>query len=95
MDTAVKMALNAEKTGVIFLGGGVSKHFILNANIFREGADYAIYITTAQEFDGSDSGGNIQEAMTWGKIRTNAPHVKVHCEATIAFPLLMAGAFKK
>lgn len=94
MDVAVKMAMNAEKTGVIFLGGGVAKHFILNANIFREGADYAVYITTAQEFDGSDSGGNIQEAITWGKVKPDAPHIKVHCEATIAFPLLMAGAFK-
>jgi len=98
MDVIVKQALNSEKTGVIFLGGGVSKHYILNANIFREeggkeGADFAVYITTATEFDGSDSGGNPQEAMTWGKIRTDAPNVKVVCEASIAFPLIMAGGF--
>ncbi len=88
-----KIALNCEKAGGIFLGGGISKHFILNANIFREGLDYAVYINTAQEFDGSDSGARIDEAITWGKIKPNALAVKVHCDATIAFPLLVAGAF--
>lgn len=89
----VDIALNSEKTGGILLGGGISKHFTLNANIFREGLDYAVYINTAQEFDGSDSGARIEEAITWGKIKPNAPAVKIHCDATIAFPLLVAGAF--
>jgi deoxyhypusine synthase len=88
-----KITLNAEKTGGILLGGGISKHFALNANIFREGFDYAVYINTAQEFDGSDSGARIEEAITWGKIKATAPHVKVHCDASIAFPLLVAGSF--
>lgn len=89
----VDIALNSEKTGGILLGGGISKHFTLNANIFREGLDYAVYINTAQEFDGSDSGARIEEAITWGKIKPNAPAVKIHCDATIAFPLLVAGGF--
>lgn len=89
----VDIALNSEKTGGILLGGGISKHFTLNANIFREGLDYAVYINTAQEFDGSDSGARIEEAITWGKVKPNAPSVKIHCDATIAFPLLVAGAF--
>ena len=93
MDEIIKLALNAEKSGVIFLGGGVAKHYILNANIFRDGADYAVYINTAQEFDGSDSGAKPDEAVTWGKIKTDAAHVKVHCDATIAFPLIIAGVF--
>lgn len=93
IDNIIKLALNAEKTGVIFLGGGVAKHYILNANTFREGADYAVYINTAQEYDGSDSGAKPEEAITWGKIKTDAAHVKVHCDATIAFPLIVAGAF--
>lgn len=37
-------------------GAGVPKHHILNANLFRNGADFAVFINTAQEFDGSDSG---------------------------------------
>jgi deoxyhypusine synthase len=89
----VNLALNSDKTGAIVLGGGVAKHYILNANIFRDGLDYAIYITTAQEYDASDSGGNAQEAMSWTKIKINAPNVKIYAEASIVFPLLVAGSF--
>jgi deoxyhypusine synthase len=89
-----KIALNAEKTGIIALGGSVPKHHIANANLFREGADYAIYLTTATEYDGSNAGANIQEAMSWGKVKPEAKHVKVVGDAAITFPLLVAGAFK-
>ncbi len=95
MKDIVDIALNSEKTGGIILGGGISKHFALNANIFREGFDYVVYINTAQEFDGSDSGARVEEAITWGKVKTEAPNVKIHCDATIAFPLLVAGGFTK
>ncbi|GAB2233785.1 hypothetical protein Droror1_Dr00003014 [Drosera rotundifolia] len=81
------------KTGVIILGGGLPKHHINNANMMRNGADYAVYINTAQEFDGSDSGARPDEAISWGKIRGTAKTVKVHCDATIAFPLLVAATF--
>ncbi|MDD9953545.1 MAG: deoxyhypusine synthase [Candidatus Woesearchaeota archaeon] len=87
----VKMVLASEKTGALLLGGGVAKHYVLNANIFRDGLDYAVYITTATEYDASDSGGNPQEAITWAKIKPQGEHVKIHCEASIAFPLLVAG----
>ena len=91
MSRIVKLALNANKTGVIILGGGVAKHYTLNAQIFREGCDFAVYVNTGEEFDGSDSGAKISEAVTWGKIKANAPQVKVHGDATIIFPLIVAG----
>jgi len=53
---------------VITLGGGLVKHHIMNANIFRNGADYSVYINTAVEYDASDAGANPDEAVTWGKI---------------------------
>ncbi|KAL9264991.1 Deoxyhypusine synthase-like protein [Drosera capensis] len=81
------------KTGMIILGGGLPKHHICNANMMRNGADYAVFINTAQEFDGSDSGAHPDEAVSWGKIRGSAKTVKVHCDATIAFPLLVAETF--
>lgn len=90
----VKFVLAREKTGAIILGGGAQKHYVLNANIFREGLDYAVYVTTAVEHDASDSGGNPEEAVTWAKIRVDGQAVKIWCEASIAFPLLVAGAFK-
>ena len=65
------------KTGVIILGGGVPKHHICNANMFRNGSDFAVYINTAAEFDGSDSGARPDEAVSWGKIRGDASSVKV------------------
>ncbi len=93
MKEMVNLVLNSEKTGGILLGGGISKHFALNANIFKEGFDYVVYINTAQEYDGSDSGARVEEAISWGKVKAEAPSVKIHCDATIAFPLLVAGAF--
>ncbi len=93
MKDIVDIVLNSEKTGGIILGGGISKHFTLNANIFKEGLDYAVYVNTAQEYDGSDSGARVEEAISWGKVKVNAPSVKIHCDATIVFPLLVAGGF--
>ena len=84
-----------EKSGVILLGSGVVKHSILNANLFRNGADYAVYINTAQEFDGSDAGALPDEAQTWKKLKEDAEVVKVHGDASILFPILVAETFAK
>jgi deoxyhypusine synthase len=94
-DTKVimKYVQEAETSAIIALGGGVAKHYVLNANIFRDGVDYAVYITTAESFDGSDSGGSTEEAVTWAKIKPDAKHVKVTADATLIFPLLVAGTF--
>lgn len=43
----------------------------------RNGADYAVFINTASEFDGSDSGARPDEAVSWGKIKKDASPVKV------------------
>ncbi|MFA6072524.1 MAG: deoxyhypusine synthase [Candidatus Woesearchaeota archaeon] len=91
----IDFVLQQEKTGAIILGGGISKHYALNAQIFREGFDYAVYLTTATEYDGSDSGGNCEEAKTWAKIKVNAPTAKIRSDFTITFPLLVAGSFCK
>lgn len=87
--------IGLKKSGVIILGSGVVKHAILNANMLRNGADYAVYVNTSQEFDGSDAGARPEEAISWGKIVPHAQHVKVHADATIVFPLLVAETFAK
>jgi deoxyhypusine synthase len=87
--------IGKEKTGMIILGGGVVKHSICNANMYRNGADYAVYINTAQEFDGSDSGARPDEAVSWGKISKEAESVKVFGDATMLFPLIVAKTFAK
>lgn len=89
------LAINASprKTGMIILGGGLPKHHINNANLMRNGADFAVIVSTAQEFDGSDSGARPDEAVSWGKIRADAKPVKVYADATIVFPLMVAQTF--
>lgn len=82
------LILNAEKTGGIILGGGFAKHHAIGMNIVRDGFDYAVYVTTAESFDGSLSGASTSEAVSWSKIKEEANTVVVHSDATIAFPLI-------
>lgn len=89
------MAMKAVNSGMIIIGGGVIKHHICNANLMRNGADYAVFINTSSEFDGSDSGARPDEAISWGKIRKDATPVKIYAEATLIFPLLVGETFAK
>ena len=75
------MAVSAKRTGMIILGGGIIKHHIANACLMRNGAESAVFINTAQEYDGSDAGARPDEAVSWGKIKANADAVKV-CSST-------------
>jgi deoxyhypusine synthase len=59
------------------LGGGFIKHHICNANLYRNGADFSVFINTGNEFDGSDTGARPDEAVSWGKIKLGATPVKV------------------
>mmetsp|Transcript_3450 Transcript_3450/g.4981 ORF Transcript_3450/g.4981 Transcript_3450/m.4981 type:complete len:377 (+) Transcript_3450:38-1168(+) len=88
-------ALVAKKTGMIILGGGLVKHHNCNANLMRNGADYSVFINVASEFDGSDSGARPDEAVSWGKIKIDAKPVKLYCEVTLVFPLIVAQTFAK
>ncbi|XP_055624658.1 probable deoxyhypusine synthase [Toxorhynchites rutilus septentrionalis] len=89
------MAVKAVNSGVIIVGGGVIKHHICNANLMRNGADYSVFINTASEFDGSDSGARPDEAVSWGKIKKDATPVKVYAEASLVFPILVGETFVK
>lgn len=89
------LAVRSHCTGQVILGGGLVKHHTCNANLMRNGADYSVYVNTAHEFDGSDSGASPDEAISWGKIRITAKPVKVCCDATIAFPLIVSQTFAK
>lgn len=80
----------AKKTGALMIGGGISKHHTIWWNQFREGLDYAVYLTTAQEFDGSLSGAKLEEAISWKKVKTDAEFVNILGEATVVLPILVA-----
>jgi len=90
-----KIAIEAKQTGMIILGGGIIKHHINNANLMRNGADYAVYVNTAQEFDGSDAGARPDEAVSWGKIKVEAESVKVYTEVSLVLPIIVAMTFAK
>ena len=90
-----EFARRAARAGMIILGGGIVKHHIANACLHRDGAESAVYINTAQEFDGSDAGARPDEAVSWGKIKSGADSVKVYAEATAVFPMIVAATFAK
>lgn len=89
------IAVKANKTGQIILGGGLVKHHVCNANLMRNGAEFSLFVNTGNEFDGSDSGARPDEAVSWGKIKKDAEPTKVYADATLVFPLLVAQTFAK
>ncbi len=88
-----EFTITRKKTGIIILGKGMMKHHILNSNMMRNGADYAVYINTGEEWDGSDSNARPDEAVSWGKV--NGEAIKVFGDATILFPLIVAKTFAR
>ena len=80
---------DAKTSGAIMLGGGISKHHVIWFNQFRNGLDYAIQISTAVEYDGSLSGAQTREAISWGKVKKEANHVTVEGDVTVLLPLVI------
>ncbi|MDH3678075.1 MAG: deoxyhypusine synthase [Nitrosopumilus sp.] len=89
------IVFKAEKSGALMIGGGISKHHTLWWNQYREGLDYAFYITTAQEFDGSLSGALVREAISWGKVTQKAKQATLHAEVTTILPFIYAALVSK
>jgi deoxyhypusine synthase len=84
------IVFSAKKAGALMIGGGISKHHLIWWNQFRDGLDYAVFLTTAEEYDGSLSGARIREAVSWGKVKENAQYITVEGDATITLPMLAA-----
>jgi len=84
------LIFESKKSGAFMIGGGISKHHTLWWNQFRGGLDYAVYITTAPEWDGSLSGALVAEAISWGKVTTKARQTTIHGEATTLLPFIYA-----
>ncbi len=94
-DDLSDIIFEAEKTGALMIGGGISKHHTIWWNQFRGGLDYAIYITTAVEWDGSLSGARVREAISWGKVKEKAKHVTVEGDATVILPMIVASLIER
>jgi len=90
-----EIIFSSKKTGALMIGGGISKHHTIWWNQYRGGLDYAVYITTAPEWDGSLSGARMREAVSWGKVKEKAKYITVEGDATILLPLLLAAVKNK
>jgi len=84
-----EIVFTAKKTGALIIGGGISKHHTIWWNQFREGLDYVVYISTADEWDGSLSGARPREAVSWGKINEKAKRIMVEGDASVILPIIV------
>ncbi|MGH9999267.1 MAG: deoxyhypusine synthase [Nitrosopumilaceae archaeon] len=89
------LIFKAKKSGALMIGGGISKHHTLWWNQYRDGLDYAVYITTAQVFDGSLCGSLVREAISWGKVTQEAKQTTIHAEATTILPFLYSALLSR
>jgi deoxyhypusine synthase len=83
------IVFTAKRSGALLIGGGISKHHTLWWNQFKDGLDYAVYVSTAVEWDGSLSGARPREAVSWGKINRKAAKVMVEGDASLILPVMV------
>jgi deoxyhypusine synthase len=90
------LAADSPATGVIYFGGGTPKNFVQQTEVTAafirqatEGHQYAVQVTTDAAHWGGLSGCTFEEAQSWGKIAPDASLATVHCDSTIAMPILI------
>jgi deoxyhypusine synthase len=97
MEELAQIAENAKRTGVVYLGGGVPKDTIQLSTIIKSLArggkeetphEYAIQITADSPQWGGLSGCTLEEAISWGKISSQAKKATLYADITLALPLV-------
>jgi len=109
LNDSTAIVLNAKryekgKTGVILIGGGSPKNFVLQTEpqiqevlmIPEVGQDYDINVTDARPDTGGLSGAPPSEAASWGKIDPTKLEetVTAYLDVTVAFPIMTAYAIQ-
>ena len=94
-DDLNNIVFDAKKSGALIVGGGISKHHTIWWNQFKDGLDYVVYITTADEWDGSLSGARPREAVSWGKINEKAKRVAIEGDATVVVPIMACALIER
>jgi deoxyhypusine synthase len=89
------IVFDAKKSGALIVGGGISKHHTIWWNQFRDGLDYVVYVSTADEWDGSLSGARPREAVSWGKISEKARRIMVEGDATVVLPIMASALMER
>jgi deoxyhypusine synthase len=97
-----KIKKNSEKSGVIYVGGGVPKNYIQQTAYLQDlfgvpdsGHDYGFQLTTDSPQWGGLSGATFREGLSWGKQKSEGLYVTCHCDATIALPLIVKAALER
>jgi deoxyhypusine synthase len=97
MEELAQIAERTRRTGVVYLGGGVPKDTIQLSTIIKSLAkggeeetphEYAIQITEDSPQWGGLSGCTLEEAISWGKISSNAKKATLYADITLALPLV-------
>jgi deoxyhypusine synthase len=86
---------DSKKSGALIVGGGISKHHTIWWNQFKDGLDFVVYISTADEWDGSLSGARPREAVSWGKISEKAKRIMIEGDATVIMPIMASALFDR
>jgi len=89
------IVFTAKKSGALIIGGGISKHHTIWWNQFKDGLDYAVYVSTADEWDGSLSGARPREAVSWGKINAKAKRIMVEGDASLILPIMVSALLSR
>ncbi len=96
VDEITRIVEESEKTGVIYIGGGVPKNFIQQTEVVasilgvdKGGHEYAVQFTTDAPHWGGLSGCTFEEAVSWGKIAVHSKKVQCFVDATIALPIVV------
>ncbi len=84
----------SKKVATVILGGGLPKHYALASNLLKGGVDAAIQVTMDRSETGSLGGAPLEEAKSWAKAKAGSNLVTVIGDATIIFPLMLAGAME-
>lgn len=90
-----EIVFGAKKSGALIIGGGISKHHTIWWNQFKDGLDYVVYISTADEWDGSLSGARPREAVSWGKISAKAKRVMIEGDASVILPIMVGALINR
>jgi deoxyhypusine synthase len=97
MEELAQIAERTKRTGVVYLGGGVPKDTIQLSTIIKSLAkggeeetphEYAIQITADSPQWGGLSGCTLEEAISWGKISSQAKKATLYADITLALPLV-------
>ena len=89
------IVFTAKKSGALIIGGGISKHHTIWWNQFKDGLDYVVYVSTADEWDGSLSGARPREAISWGKINAKAKRIMVEGDASLILPIMVSALLSR